>query len=132
MISDPDLGRLRTALASLREETASTIPWEALSALEPLCANGVSFTIDLRAIETLGAPVIVAQPQTASPALASLSPREREVAFLLARGSANKTIARELSISVATVKDHVHRVLSKLGASSRSQVAAIFHNRASL
>lgn len=123
---------MRAALSSLREERDSTIPKTALRALGPLCADGMSFTIDLRAIETLGALVVVAQPRSAENALGLLSPREREVAVLLARGCANKTIARELSISVATVKDHVHKVLSKLGASSRSQVAAMLHTRAEL
>jgi DNA-binding NarL/FixJ family response regulator len=43
-----------------------------------------------------------------------LSPREREVAVLIARGFGNKEIARELRLSHGTVKQHVHSILQKL------------------
>jgi DNA-binding NarL/FixJ family response regulator len=45
-----------------------------------------------------------------------LSPREREVALLVARGLANKEIARELGLSHGTVKLHVHSIFLKLRA----------------
>jgi DNA-binding NarL/FixJ family response regulator len=48
-----------------------------------------------------------------------LSPREREVALLVARGFANKEIARELGLSNGTVKIHVHGIFLKLGARKR-------------
>jgi two-component system nitrate/nitrite response regulator NarP len=48
-----------------------------------------------------------------------LSPREREVAVLVARGLANKEIARELGLSHGTVKLHVHHIFLKLGARKR-------------
>jgi two-component system, NarL family, nitrate/nitrite response regulator NarL len=48
-----------------------------------------------------------------------LSRREREIALLVAQGLSNKAIARELGVSHGTVKNHVHRVLQKLGAKSR-------------
>jgi DNA-binding CsgD family transcriptional regulator len=54
----------------------------------------------------------------------SLSPREREVALLIARGLTNRQIAKELVISERTVTTHVDHILSKLGATSRTQVAA--------
>src|SRR5215467_8356512 len=44
----------------------------------------------------------------------ALSPREREVALLVARGLANKEIARELGLSQGTVKLHVHSIFLKL------------------
>ena len=52
-----------------------------------------------------------------------LSPREVGVARLLRRGLSNKEIARELDISVATVKHHVHSILEKLGLPGRVHVA---------
>ena len=52
-----------------------------------------------------------------------LTPREREVLTLLARGLANKRIARELGISPATVKIHVSSILHKLGVADRTQAA---------
>lgn len=48
-----------------------------------------------------------------------LSDRERQVLGLLAEGRSNRAIAEHLSLSEATVKGHVSRVLEKLGASSR-------------
>ena len=51
--------------------------------------------------------------------IGNLSHREREVLDWLARGSSNKTIARELDISPHTVKRHVANILDKLGLASR-------------
>ena len=58
-------------------------------------------------------------------ALQSLSPREREILALIARGDSNKLIGRELDIAETTVKIHVQHILRKLGLSSRVQ-AAVF------
>jgi two-component system, NarL family, nitrate/nitrite response regulator NarL len=126
MISDSDLDWLRSALSALRGERATTMPWVALTSLAQRGDDESRYAIDLRAMDVLGIPVVVRQPaQSPLPQLHALSARERQVAGLLARGLPNKAIARELSISVATVKDHVHKVLSKMGASSRSQIAAM-------
>jgi DNA-binding NarL/FixJ family response regulator len=51
-----------------------------------------------------------------------LTQREAEVLRLLARGEHNQQIARELLVSVSTVKKHVRQILSKLEASDRIQV----------
>ena len=53
----------------------------------------------------------------------ALTERETEVLELIARGKTNKQIARELFIGEATVKSHVHSILSKLNVSSRTQAA---------
>ena len=67
-----------------------------------------------------------AGPAPAAPsALASLSPREREILAHIARGASNKEIARALSIAETTVKIHVQHILRKLNLSSRVQ-AAVF------
>jgi DNA-binding NarL/FixJ family response regulator len=51
----------------------------------------------------------------------SLTAREEEILRLIGRGLANKEIARELNLSLATVKHHVHHVLQKLNVGSRTQ-----------
>ena len=57
--------------------------------------------------------------------LDTLSAREREVALAVGRGQANADIAAELHMSVATVKAHVSRLLTKLDADNRVQIALL-------
>jgi DNA-binding NarL/FixJ family response regulator len=61
------------------------------------------------------------------PPSASESPltgREGEILALIERGLSNKEIAQRLRIEVATVKNHVHKILEKLHVTSRTQAAA--------
>jgi DNA-binding NarL/FixJ family response regulator len=60
--------------------------------------------------------------------LGTLTDREREVAIAIGRGLSNADVAAELFMSVATVKAHVTRVLEKLGAVNRVQVAICVHD----
>lgn len=55
--------------------------------------------------------------------LAALTPREREVLALIARGASDREIAKELTVSVYTVKAHVRNLLQKLQVSSRYEAA---------
>jgi DNA-binding NarL/FixJ family response regulator len=63
--------------------------------------------------------MVVSAASTSDEWSTTLSPREREVAFLVARGFANKEIARELGLSPGTAKLHVHSVFVKLGIRRR-------------
>jgi DNA-binding NarL/FixJ family response regulator len=53
-----------------------------------------------------------------------LSPREAEVARLVAKGLTNREIAERLVISDRTAENHVQHILTKLGFTTRSQIAA--------
>ena len=53
-----------------------------------------------------------------------LSPREREVADLVAQGRSNREIAETLIVGERTIETHVSSILAKLGLSSRRQIAA--------
>nr|WP_269809898.1 response regulator transcription factor [Kineosporia rhizophila] len=57
--------------------------------------------------------------------IAELTQRERDILGLVAAGMSNKEIAEELVLSPLTVKTHVSRVLSKLGARDRAQLVVI-------
>ena len=63
-----------------------------------------------------------APPEVGDPELDQLSPREREVMRLIARGYTYKEIARRLTLSVKTVETHVSAVLRKLQLSSRHEL----------
>jgi len=56
-------------------------------------------------------------------ATSALTPRQRELAGLIAQGLTNREIAQGLGISVFTVRHHVSHVLRKLKVKSRAQVA---------
>lgn len=62
-------------------------------------------------------------------ALALLTKREKQVALEAAKGSSNKVIARELSITERTVKAHISATLEKLGVKDRLQLALVLHEK---
>ncbi len=57
--------------------------------------------------------------------LVSLTRREREILVLVDDGLSNKQIARRLHIELATVRNHVHNILGKLGVHRRAEAAAL-------
>jgi DNA-binding CsgD family transcriptional regulator len=81
-----------------------------------ICSGRVATTL-MREIHRRPRPVL-------EPVEACLTARERQIVPLLAEGRSNKEIARELAISVATVKNHVRNILNKLGAGHRRAAVA--------
>jgi non-specific serine/threonine protein kinase len=81
----------------------------------------------------LGAPAPLADPPpeaSRDSRFAVLTARELEVTQLLARGLTNKQIAATLVISQRTAEAHVEHVLTKLGFTSRVQIAALLTGQA--
>lgn len=89
---------------------------ESVARGELLCSPRVA----ARLFRRLGVP----SRTTASDPAVLLTPREREVLALVARGLSNKQIAAQLHISLTTVKNHVHVVLEKMHVSRRGEAAA--------
>ncbi|SDX03572.1 non-specific serine/threonine protein kinase [Saccharopolyspora shandongensis] len=90
-------------------------------------------TAELRAARTRGAEYTLDElirfalgerpPAPSEEALVRLTPREREVARLVAQGLSNRQIAEQLVISKRTSDSHIEHILAKLGATSRAQIA---------
>jgi len=86
--------------------------------------------VDPKVAGRLFAQIARTAPVDAAP-LAELSPRERDVLALLARGLSNADIAATVHLSEGTVRNYVSTILSKLGVADRTQ-AAILGIRAGL
>lgn len=68
-------------------------------------------------------PKTEALPQQVEAEREKLTPREKEIITLLARGASNKEMARVLNVAESTVKIHVQSILKKLNLTSRVQAA---------
>ncbi|MEV5771487.1 response regulator transcription factor [Streptomyces antimycoticus] len=86
----------------------------------------IATAVTRRLIAEFARPQTAPSPTTPSPAaLASLTPREREVLACLGQGLSNAQVAARLSMAEATVKTHVSRLLNKLELRSRVQAAVL-------
>lgn len=106
-------------------------PWSPLESIEVDLGPIGSYRLFRMPMEDLGDGLfmLVLLPGTVSPPTHSrlqtalgLSPRESQVAMLLARGLSTKAIAKELEVSWHTARGHVTRVLKKIGVGSRREV----------
>ena len=121
-VSDAPDDVIATIRAGARGYVTKTIgPYELVEAVAAVAAGDAVFSPRLAGF-VLDAFAGAAPPAT-DPELEQLTPREREVLRLIARGYAYKEVARDLEISVKTVESHVSSVLRKLQLSSRHQLA---------
>ncbi|MEJ3750534.1 response regulator transcription factor [Actinomycetes bacterium KLBMP 9797] len=70
-------------------------------------------------------PRDAAAPAPTNPGIRDLTDREREVTKMAADGKSNDEIARDLHLSVLTVRTHVQRAMTKLGARDRAQLVVL-------
>ncbi|WP_305082761.1 LuxR C-terminal-related transcriptional regulator [Nocardia spumae] len=83
----------------------------------------IDFALGRTADEPPAAPAGPPAAPAATEALSPLTRREKDVARLVAAGHSNKRIAADLVISVRTAETHVEHILTKLGFTSRTQIA---------
>lgn len=107
-----------------------TQPAEILRAVARVAAGEpiLSPSVTRQLIAHIGDTGANARRQHARALLARLSEREREVAMAVGRGRSNAEISGELFMSVATVKQHVSRILTKLDRNNRTQIALLAHD----
>jgi DNA-binding CsgD family transcriptional regulator len=120
------LGKLYQAAAD--NERAETAFAAARTLVEELAATVADDSLRENFRRRANARIPPVQPltprQVAKQEFGGLTQRERQVASAVAQGLSNQGIADELVVSVKTVEAHVSRILSKLGFSSRAQIAA--------
>lgn len=140
---DPDLGIVPLGL---RNDDADVVQWAEAGAdgfvhrrasAEELLATIASvargeMVCSPRAVATLLRRVGYLAGHRSGPAAPDagvlLTGRERDVARLIGEGLSNKEIATRLQIGVPTVKNHVHRILEKVGARRRGEAAALLRD----
>ena len=123
------LSRLRTLVQEMHKGNGRAVPMRQLVSLARDVELDAGMTIDFEASRQLGLPMVVLRmPARNQPAesLKALSKREHEIVALIAEGLSNKQIARRLFIALATVKDHVHRILTKTDLPNRAALAAAY------
>ncbi|MBQ0847966.1 response regulator [Streptomyces sp. NPDC057621] len=88
---------------------------------EALLSPGATRTLITRFLTSPAPGGHLAPPER----LAELTVREREVMALAAEGKSNTEIAEDLTVSPLTVRTHIHRAMTKLGARDRAQLVVI-------
>jgi DNA-binding NarL/FixJ family response regulator len=119
------LGHLRAMVQRLQDANlngGTSLPEVVELARQVQLEAGV--TVDFSATPELGQPlVVVRMPAGTRGGLPGLTPRELQVAALVAAGLTNKEIARQLGITLGTVKYYVHQILEKTELPSRVAIA---------
>ncbi|MFB8279764.1 response regulator [Nocardia colli] len=106
-----------------------TPPGDIVAAVKQVAAGrpmlSPSVTAQLISVATAGPSAQDAAREQARAALTTLTERERDIADAIGRGLSNSDIAKEMHLSVATVKSYTSRLLTKLDAENRVQIAIV-------
>jgi predicted ATPase/class 3 adenylate cyclase/DNA-binding CsgD family transcriptional regulator len=122
-LREPELARVRAEL----DPGTYAAAWEEGRGLRPLRATSYALTVVEQVSERVARASQAPPRPSERPAgtgLSLLTPREREVAALVARGLTNREIAAALTITQRTANNHVEHILTKLGFHSRVRLAA--------
>jgi DNA-binding NarL/FixJ family response regulator len=122
VIDPPELAQLRAVVRTLDAANAEGTSLREVVQLARDLHLRSGLTIDFGATSELGQAMVVLRPTTTT-SLSGLTPREREVAGLVAAGCSNKEIARRLGLTLGTVKHYVHQILDKTGLRGRVAIA---------
>ncbi len=140
LIEQPGVGRVRVQwdcdgsnlLINIRDDGPGTLTAETPSVRRLLTrVTALDGDLSIAATAGWGSDIVVSLPldspvtPTHTAAEWGLTSRELEVLTLVAQGSRNRAIASELVISENTVKFHVANILKKVGATNRSELAAL-------
>ncbi len=104
-----------------RYVTATRAKWGDAAAFATAWGEGRAMALEQAIEYALGSAVEKIERSTTA---GLLTPREREVAALVARGLTNRQIAAKLVVTERTAETHVQNIFNKLGFTSRAQVAA--------
>ncbi|HEY8947196.1 MAG TPA: helix-turn-helix transcriptional regulator [Polyangiaceae bacterium] len=127
-LGQPDTLAVSSGLAHAVQDVASRAERGERARVTIRGSNGAPLGVAAVPLGTLTAIVLDSPPPPRSPAenaaLFALTPRECEIAELVADGYSNRNIALALEISVHTVKDHLKALLAKTRSGSRTELAA--------
>ena len=115
-----ELARVRAVLAAVLRAAGDTRAARESAGLAREAATALGATPLLEQLGGLGAA-----PPRQRPGSTTLTPREREILVLVAAGRTNGEIGKQLFIATKTVSVHVSNILGKLGASGRTEAAAL-------
>jgi|GEM_PF-881666 len=116
LVDQPFESFVRSIVATKK---ATAAPFASLSATTPSAEEVIAQT-DVDGVRY----VILRYELSSREANVSLSPREREIVSLIAKGFPNKAIADVLEISTWTVGTHLRRIFAKMGVTSRAAMVA--------
>ena len=126
------IAALSRTISELQEAAPRPIPARVIAGLAPIARPGTRLKIDIDASRIIGAPLISLHQTPDTFDHSALTPRQNEVANLVIKGLSNKVIAASLGISPATVKDHVHAILTRLQLPSRTALITWAHQLSSI
>jgi DNA-binding CsgD family transcriptional regulator len=119
-----ELAAVRVALAGILRATGDTAGAREVGDLARVGAHALGAQPLLEELRAIGSA-----PSRADTTPDALTAREREILALVADGRSNGEVAKQLFISTKTVSVHVSNILGKLGASGRTEAAAIARRR---